>query len=120
MLSSVFSIQFSVRRVYLYFALAHDLSPSRSFRPQIQQYKLIITESARALESNIRWKSTSREIVEPYESMHDKNKRQVPDGRRDDTCDRGLSRRSLRVKPPAHKGFYKSDYEKKTTSWYYS
>ena len=44
--------------------------------------------------------------------MRDKNWRHVPGERRDDTCEHGLSRRSLRVKPPC------DDQKKKRRSMY--
>ena len=42
----------------------------------------------------------NRRAVGMLHPMRDKNLGHVPGGRRDDTCDHGLSRRSPRVKPP--------------------
>ena len=56
-----------------------------------------LAESARAWVSNIRWKSTSSGNAEPYICSL-KMKARTGAGRRDDPCDHGSSRRSLRVK----------------------
>ena len=42
----------------------------------------------------------TRRAVGMLNAIGDKKQRHVPGGKRDDTCDHGLSRRSLRVEPP--------------------
>ena len=74
-----------------------QFSPSAHTRTDFFLHKNWLAESARAWVSNIRWKSTSIGNAELYARQ---KWRHVPGGRRDDTCDHGLSRRSLRVKPP--------------------
>ena len=74
-----------------------QFSSSAPTRRDFFLHKNSLAESARAWASNIRWKWPSSGLLNP---MRDRNWRHIPGGIRDDTCDHGLSRRSLRVKPP--------------------
>ena len=74
-----------------------QFSSSAHTRRDFFLHKNSLAESARAWASNIRWKWPSSGLLNP---MRDRNWRHIPGGIRDDTCDHGLSRRSLTVKPP--------------------
>ena len=54
----------------------------------------------KARERELATLNENRRAVGMLKPMRDKNKGTHRGGRRDDTCDHGLSRRSQRVKPP--------------------